>query len=118
MINWVKNLKSKLTLQERSITFTFDGGPSDYTPILLDKLKQLNVKATFFVVGQNVQHQPHILHRIVAEGHLLGSATWSGRNLTELVVRNQTAFQEEIVKNEKLIEELTGTRKFCLFNDK
>lgn len=60
---------------------TFDDGPSPATEFLLDHLKH---KSTFFTLGYNVVHYPHIYKRITAEGHLLGTHTWSHRFLPSL----------------------------------
>jgi len=52
------------------LAMTFDDGLSaEYTPRLLDLLKARDLKATFFLIGQNVQAHPELVRRIVAEGH-------------------------------------------------
>ena len=52
---------------------TFDDGPSaDNTTAVLDILKERNIKATFFVVGENVRKHPDVARRIVEEGHTIG----------------------------------------------
>jgi peptidoglycan/xylan/chitin deacetylase (PgdA/CDA1 family) len=51
------------------IAMTFDDGPSaQNTPRLLDILKERNIKATFFMVGENAAKYPEIVHRIAEEG--------------------------------------------------
>lgn len=61
---------------EKVIALTFDDGPSPFTtPKILDSLKRRNMKATFFLVGQMVQHREKIVQRIVAEGHDLANHT-------------------------------------------
>jgi peptidoglycan/xylan/chitin deacetylase (PgdA/CDA1 family) len=55
------------------VALTFDDGPNAYTPAVLDALKAMNVKATFFIVGQMARRYPDILARIAAEGHLLAN---------------------------------------------
>ena len=55
---------------EKVIALTFDDGPDkDFTPQVLDILKKNNVKATFFVVGENVEWNAEILKRQHEEGH-------------------------------------------------
>ncbi|MDG1357340.1 MAG: polysaccharide deacetylase family protein [Akkermansiaceae bacterium] len=67
------------------IAMTFDDGPHPQnTPRLLDMLRERNIKATFYVVGRNVDLYPHIVRRMVAEGHEVGNHTWTHRNLTRL----------------------------------
>ena len=55
------------------VALTFDDGPNAYTPAVLDALKALNIKATFFIVGNMARRYPDILARIAAEGHLLAN---------------------------------------------
>ena len=63
------------------IALTFDDGPNpEYTPKLLDILKEHDVKATFFVVGKNAQRYPDILRRIHSEGHVIGCHSFSHRH--------------------------------------
>lgn len=56
-----------------TIALTFDDGPNRYTLDVLDALKDLNVKATFFIVGKMAHAHPDILARIADEGHLLAN---------------------------------------------
>jgi peptidoglycan/xylan/chitin deacetylase (PgdA/CDA1 family) len=71
-------LQSRLPADGRSVALTFDDGPDPtFTPQVLDALRDLDVKATFFVVGKNARQFPGIVRRIVAEGHGLGSHTAS-----------------------------------------
>jgi|TARA_B110000908_G_scaffold4774_1_gene6233 peptidoglycan/xylan/chitin deacetylase (PgdA/CDA1 family) len=67
------------------IAMTFDDGPHPQnTPRLLDMLRERNIKATFYVIGRSVNLYPHIVRRIVAEGHEVGNHTWTHRKLTAL----------------------------------
>lgn len=53
---------------------TFDDGPTKaVTPFILDKLKEYNVKATFFVLGQNVEYNPDLIVREYNEGHYIAN---------------------------------------------
>ena len=64
--------------RERKIALTFDDGPHPIlTPKILDILKKYNVKATFFVVGENVKNYPDVVERIINEGHELGNHTYT-----------------------------------------
>ncbi|MCR8969610.1 polysaccharide deacetylase family protein [Facklamia sp. 7083-14-GEN3] len=65
------------------VVLTFDDGPNPYTtPQILDILKAHNVKATFFVLGQNAEQYPEIIKRIHDEGHIVGNHSYSHRNYT------------------------------------
>ncbi|HUO89550.1 MAG TPA: polysaccharide deacetylase family protein [Rhizomicrobium sp.] len=55
------------------VALTFDDGPNANTVAVLDALKALNVKATFFIVGNMARNHPDVLARIAAEGHLLAN---------------------------------------------
>lgn len=67
------------------IAMTFDDGPHPKnTPRLLDMLRQRNIKATFYVIGNSVNQYPEIVRRIVAEGHEIGNHTYNHPNLTKL----------------------------------
>ena len=64
--------------QEKVVALTFDDGPDPlYTGFVLDVLKAKNVKATFFILGDNAKHNPDLLKRICAEGHEVGNHGYS-----------------------------------------
>jgi peptidoglycan/xylan/chitin deacetylase (PgdA/CDA1 family) len=56
-----------------TIALTFDDGPNAHTAEVLDALREMNVKATFFIVGKQAHKNPKLLARIAAEGHLLAN---------------------------------------------
>lgn len=59
---------------EKAVYLTFDDGPDpDITPWVLDFLKEKDIQATFFCVGENVKNNPAIYARILAEGHAVGN---------------------------------------------
>src|SRR5262245_58541994 len=60
------------------IAMTFDDGPSaTLTPKLLDLLAAHHIKATFFVIGENVAEHPEVVARAAREGHEIGNHSWS-----------------------------------------
>ncbi|MEP2937453.1 MAG: polysaccharide deacetylase family protein [Gilvibacter sp.] len=62
--------------QEKSIYLTFDDGPiEEITPWVLEQLDTFDAKATFFVIGDNVDENPKIAQDIVAKGHTIGNHT-------------------------------------------
>lgn len=62
-----------LYFHPKTMYLTFDDGPSaENTAAVLDILKERNIKAAFFVVGENVRKNPEVAKRIVAEGHTIG----------------------------------------------
>lgn len=59
---------------EKVVALTFDDGPDPVdTPVILDILKEKNVRATFFILGQAAQDNPNLLRRLVKEGHEIGN---------------------------------------------
>jgi peptidoglycan-N-acetylglucosamine deacetylase len=64
------------------VALTIDDGPaSPYTAQMLDELKTLNVKATFFLIGQNADRYPNLVRRIWAEGHEIGNHSYTHPNI-------------------------------------
>ena len=67
---------------QHRVALTFDDGPDPrWTPMILDTLRSRGVKATFFVVGQNVDTDQRLLERMYAEGHEIGNHTYRHPNL-------------------------------------
>lgn len=67
-----------LFFRPKTMYLTFDDGPSaKNTDMVLDILKERNIKATFFVVGENVRRYPEVAARIVQEGHTIGIHCYS-----------------------------------------
>ncbi len=83
------------------VALTFDDGPHrTITPKVLEQLRQRNIKATFFVLGDCVKRHPAILRQIAAEGHEIGNHTYSHRILkfmtNDLIDREITETQNQI----------------------
>jgi peptidoglycan/xylan/chitin deacetylase (PgdA/CDA1 family) len=68
----------RMDAAEHSVYLTFDDGPiPESTPFILDTLREHGVKATFFVVGENVKRYPDLFRRIISEGHSIGNHTYN-----------------------------------------
>ncbi len=94
------------------VVLTFDDGPDPvWTPQILDILKEKNVPAAFFVIGQNGQANPELVKRIVNEGHEIGNHTYTHPNLGEIPGYISDL---ELNATQRLIESLTG-RSTILF---
>ena len=100
-------LNEQIQTELPQIAITFDDGPSMCTPALLDGLKERGVKATFFLVGENVETYPDIVKRIYEEGHLIGNHTYHHVEITKL---SDEEAMYEINKTDELIEAITGQR--------
>ncbi|SHE90664.1 polysaccharide deacetylase family protein [Desulforamulus putei] len=88
------------------VALTFDDGPDPrYTPQVLDILKKYQVRASFFLVGRHAEQHPHLVKRIMAEGHSLGT---HGYNHRFVWLQNPLSAIQEIRKGIKTIEGITG----------
>jgi peptidoglycan/xylan/chitin deacetylase (PgdA/CDA1 family) len=86
-------------IQSNHVALTFDDGPhAGNTGRLLDELKKRDVRATFFMIGQNITAEPDLARRVLAEGHEIGNHTYAHSNLTTLV--NHLAEEEIRVAGE------------------
>lgn len=71
-------LITSIDTEERVVALTFDDGPSSpYTDQLLDCLERHKIKATFFVIGSEVEKYPELTRRIIARGHEVGNHSYS-----------------------------------------
>lgn len=86
---------------------TFDDGPTDIvTDAILDVLKKENIKATFFVVGKEIEGREIILKRIYTQGHSIGLHTYS-HNFNK-IYRSPEEFICEMKKTSTMVEAVTG----------
>ena len=68
----------RMDKQDHSVYLTFDDGPiPESTPFILETLKKYNIKATFFMVGDNVRKYPELYRQIVEAGHRVGNHTFN-----------------------------------------
>jgi len=104
-----KTSVTEIAVKERKhpqAALTFDDGPDiRYTPLLLDGLKERNVRVSFFLLGEKVEQYPELVERMQKEGHLVGNHTYHHVQLNKL---NETKAREEILKTNNLIYETTG----------
>jgi cellulose synthase/poly-beta-1,6-N-acetylglucosamine synthase-like glycosyltransferase/peptidoglycan/xylan/chitin deacetylase (PgdA/CDA1 family)/spore germination protein YaaH len=95
-------------VNRHKVALTFDDGPDPrWTPMLLDTLRSRNAKATFFVVGQNVDTHQRLLQREYDEGHEIGNHTYTHPNLA---LTNETRSRFEIDMTASLIEAVINRR--------
>ena len=95
-------------LEGKCVALTFDDGPNeDYTEKLLDGLKERNVRATFFLMGQNIEGNEEIVKRMKAEGHLIGNHSYSHVQLTKA---GSDAVCQAVDRTSRMIEGIIGER--------
>ncbi|WP_239615643.1 polysaccharide deacetylase family protein [Cohnella mopanensis] len=98
--------KTEIYKNRKLVALTFDDGPDGkYTTQILDILHERNVKATFFLVGQQVNKYPEVAKRIVEDGHSVGNHSWSHLDLTK---QSSKSRDQEIDKTQKAILDATG----------
>lgn len=98
--------KTLLDPDGKYIALTFDDGPmANTTPKVLQTLKDKDVKATFFMLGENAKKSPDLVKQIHDEGHELASHSYSHPQLTNL---SKKAIEKEVQQTDKAIFEATG----------
>jgi peptidoglycan/xylan/chitin deacetylase (PgdA/CDA1 family) len=99
----------------RTVALTFDDGPSEWTPAVLDVLAREHVHATFFVIGRSAQADPATLRRIAAEGHQLGNHSWSHRYPRDVRGGWTRAYlRDELARTDAVVARVIG-RPPCWF---
>ena len=91
---------------EPYLCLTFDDGPrKNQTLKTLSILKKYNIKATFFVVGENIEYQKDVLKQVYEQGHEIGNHMYAHENINKI---SKQEIKESIIKTNKLIKEVTG----------
>jgi len=94
----------RATVKDKAIALTFDDGPDpNYTPELLDVLKDNNIKCTFFVLAQQALKYPNLIKRISEEGHHIG--LHSLKHLNELFLSPRKT-KKDFYEAVKILNEL------------
>ncbi len=85
---------NKASSAKNCISLTFDDGPDpSVTSLLLDLLKQYQIKAAFFVVGAKARQNPQLIQRLIEEGHEIGNHS-QNHDVFLMLRRNRTIFKE------------------------
>ncbi len=102
-----KENDAKETVTElKQVALTFDDGPDPvYTPMILDGLEKRDVKATFFLMGKQVELYPDIVKEMYEDGHQLGNHSYSHKQMTKM---GEEEVLKEFDKTSELIEQITG----------
>ena len=96
---------------EKRVFLTFDDGPTKtVTPLILDVLKQEDVKATFFVLGNNVKNNPDLVKRAFEEGHYIANHGYSHK-YSEIYATPESTLNEYNI-TEQAIREALGNQSY------
>ncbi|WFA08433.1 polysaccharide deacetylase family protein [Tissierella sp. Yu-01] len=105
-VNDNSTITKVISLDKPMIALTFDDGPYTRATIpILDTLKEHNVVATFFVLGNRVPKYQDIVRRMVMEGHEIGNHTYSHMQLTSLSKAN---IKDQLDRTQKAVFEVAG----------
>lgn len=96
------SIVSRVDTEEKVIALTFDDGPESYTNEILSVLKNKQVKATFYVIGERLQENLEIGKRITDEGHELGNHSYTHQRF---LFKSQSFIDSEIQRTNQLIRE-------------
>ncbi|MCI9114534.1 MAG: polysaccharide deacetylase family protein [Oscillibacter sp.] len=103
---------AKIPAGEKYVALTFDDGPRrGTTERLLDGLKERGAKATFFLIGQQIEDNAALVARMAEEGHQIGNHTWSHQRL-DGILPDEAA--QEVARTEAALEALLGGGEYWL----
>ena len=94
---------NRLNTEEKVIALTFDDGPSEKVDEILSILNKENVKATFFLIGNEIEKYPQEAKKLILAGHEIGNHTYSHNRM---VFKSPAYIKKEIEKTDSLIREL------------
>lgn len=98
--------------EAKTVALTFDDGPSPiYTPQILAILKKYNIKATFFMVGENAKMYPEIVKAVYADGHHVNSHSMTHPMLTKISAKS---LQYEVATPYKVLYQIINVHPKCL----
>ncbi len=111
-IRWNYFLKAEhhnYQINENTIAITFDDGiHSEFTPKVLKILKQYDAKATFFLIGKQLEGQEEILKDIIQQGHTIGNHTYSHSNNFGFLKTKEVV--SDLKKTQAVVEDLVGLK--------
>src|ERR1700704_3926179 len=92
---------ARVDTDDRVVALTFDDGPDPFhTPKVLDVLDQHHVKATFFMMGRNVERYPKVDREVLRRGHEIGNHSYSH---PKLILMSPSRVRDEIERTDTLL---------------
>jgi peptidoglycan/xylan/chitin deacetylase (PgdA/CDA1 family) len=95
---------ARVDTNDRVVALTFDDGPDPFhTPKVLDVLDQHHVKATFFMMGRNVERYPKVAREVLRRGHEIGNHSYSH---PKLILMSPRHVRDEIERTDTLLRDI------------
>lgn len=94
---------NRIDTREKVVALTFDDGPTQMVDTILPILDSENVKATFFLTGEGMRHNPDETKKIINAGHEIGNHTYSHKRM---IFKLPSYIEKEIEDTDKLIREM------------
>ena len=106
----IENVKHIYSSDTKRVFLTFDDGPSSNTNQILDILNEREIKATFFVLGSNVEKKPEVVKRMYDEGHFIANHGYS--HVYETIYQSPQAVLDEYNKCNQLVRNAIGEQEY------
>ena len=106
----MENIKHIYSSDTKRAFLTFDDGPSSNTNQILDILNEKGIKATFFVLGSNVEKNPDIVKRIYDEGHFIANHGYS--HVYETIYQSPQTVLDEYNKCNQAVRDAIGEQEY------
>ena len=106
----IQNINHIYSSDTKRAFLTFDDGPSNNTNQILDILKEKNTKASFFVLGSNVEKNPEMVKRMYNEGHFIANHGYS--HVYETIYQSPQSVLDEYNKCNQLVRDAIGEQEY------
>ena len=105
-----ENIKHIYSADVKRAFLTFDDGPSSNTSQILDILNERGIKATFFVLGSNVEKNPEMVKRMYDEGHFIANHGYS--HVYETIYQSPQAVLDEYNRCNQVVRDALGEQEY------
>ena len=106
----IENINHIYSSDTKRVFLTFDDGPSSNTNQILDILNEKGIKATFFVLGSNVEKKPEVVRRMYDEGHFIANHGYS--HVYEAIYQSPQTVLDEYNKCNQLVRDVIGEQEY------
>ena len=106
----IENMNHIYSSDTKRVFLTFDDGPSSNTNQILDILNERGIKATFFVLGSNVEKNPEMVKRMYDEGHFIANHGYS--HVYETIYQSPQAVLDEYNRCNQVVRDAIGEQEY------